>query len=347
MKNSVRISKMLLAAIAATVIVGCAGGERAMVPISYVVEPTKGLPPGMRAVAINDSKVNQVTDRKWSELAANQIQDRILAARNKYGIDIDVADRKHLSEGMTEQDLAAAGVTTTSSPGQGGRVMAIQGIIESEINVKVETHKGKQSTIANITGWGGRGRRGGNVSTREVDTISRNIVVQTTFKLIDTVNNRAWITYSPEPYSQSDKTKTFFLFGSSQTEAELAPRDEVIGAAVNKGVREFVSQMVPCEMQYTMVVDASSNKNSVQGVKMLRSESYTGALTQFKMAIADNPDDDKSVFGAGVACEAMGDFDQALKFYKRAYGIKAEQSYRNAKKRLSADIERIMKTEQA
>ena len=30
-------------------VVGCGGGEKAIVPISYVLEPTKGLPPGLTA----------------------------------------------------------------------------------------------------------------------------------------------------------------------------------------------------------------------------------------------------------------------------------------------------------
>jgi len=143
-------------------LLGCTS-ERAIVSVCYVVEPSKGLPPGMNAVAIMDSKVNTATDRKWSELAANSIQARIQQANDRFGANIKIADRKHLAEGLAEQDLAAAGITSESS---GGDVMAIHGIIQSEINVKVDTKRGSQTTIAGISGFGGHRRGGGGRGAR-------------------------------------------------------------------------------------------------------------------------------------------------------------------------------------
>ncbi|MCH7527208.1 MAG: tetratricopeptide repeat protein [Planctomycetes bacterium] len=320
--------------------IGCAT-ERAFVTISYVVEPTKGVPPGMNAVAVMDSKVNTVTDRKWSELAANMIQARIQTANERFGANLRVADRKHLAEGLAEQDLAAAGVTRSSTAGQGGQVMEVDGIIESEINVKVEKHRGMATTIAGLSGLGGKGWGGGDIRTRQVETVSRNMVVQTTFKLIDTVNNRNWITFSPRPFRQSDRTKTFFLFGSAQTEAALTPRDEIIAAAVEKGVAEFVSQIVPCEMIHEIVVESSTNKNCVSGVQMLRADDFDTATFHFKAALADDPNDYRAAFAAGVAAEASGHYAEALRMYRRAYGLRPDPKYSRAKNRLNGHLNRI------
>lgn len=335
-----RSFRALMAISAVMFVVGCAT-ERAFVTMSYVVEPSKGLPPGLNSVSIVDSKVNTVTDHKWSELAANMIQAKIQASNERFGTSLKVADRKHLSEGLAEQDLASAGVTRTRSASRGGQVMEIQGIIESEINVKVEKHRGRGTTIAGLSGWGGGKWGGGDIRTREVETVSRNMVVQTTFKLIDTVNNRNWITYSPKPYRQSDRTKTFFLFGSASTEADLTPRDEIIAAAVEKGVAEFVSQIVPCEFVEEVVVEASFNKNCVQGVKLLRAEEFEEAASRFKAAMADDINDHKAVYAAGVASEVTGDYKQALRFYRRAYGIRAEHRYGEARDRLKKHVNRI------
>lgn len=334
-----RVSFAVLA-VSVPAMCGCAT-ERAIVSISYVVEPSKGLPPGMNAVAIMDSKVNTVTDRKWSELAANSIQARIQDANDKYGANLRIADRKHLAEGLAEQDLAAAGITSGSQPGAGGRVMEIRGIIESEINVKVATKRGSQSTISGFSGWGGGRSGGGHIDTREVETVQRSITVQTAFKLVDTVNNRNWITYSPAPYSRTDRTHTSILFGSSQTEAELTPRDEIIGAAVERGIREFVGKIVPCKLEYELEVESSPNENCVQGVRMLRAQAYAEALSYFRAAVAQGPNDDKAAYAAGVAAEASGQYQTALDYYRRAYGIRAAVRYKRARDRLFGHIARI------
>ena len=182
---------------------GCATQE-AWVSVNYVLEPSRGLPTGMKAVSVENAKVNEVTDRRWSELAANRIQDLIQDSNRRFGTNLKVVDRKHLSQGLAEADLAAAGLTESDSPGHGGKIMAAQGIIQSEINVKVETHHGKQTTISDLWGAGGRGLGAGEIRTREVDTVSRNITVQTTFKLVDAATNRNWITHSPPPTSRCD-----------------------------------------------------------------------------------------------------------------------------------------------
>lgn len=325
-------------------LMGCVT-ETAWVPISYVLKPERGMPPGMTSVAVMDSKVNEMTDRKWSELAANMIQDLIQEANHRFSAGVKVADRKHLKDVMDEQDLAASGITVSSDAAQGGRVMRVQGVIQSEINVKVETHQGRATTISDLFGFGGGGdgygEGGGEIRTREVETVSRNITVQTVFKLVDMVNNQNWITYAPRPYSRWDRTSTSPLFGSAQTEADLTPRDQIIGEAVAEGAREFVSRILPCEMKYEIAVRASRNKNCTYAVKLLRADEFGEALSYFKRAIAEDPEDDRALFGAGVACEAAGDHEHALRFYKRAYGMSPHGRYRAAKKRLAKHVGRI------
>lgn len=327
----------------AAVLAGCAG-ERALVPISYVVEPSRGLPPGVQTIAVKEAKVNDVTDRKWSELAANMIQDHLHRAATKYGAPIHLADRKHLRDTMAEQDLAAAGVTRSSTAGRGGQVTDVQGIIESEINVKVETHHGTDTTVAGLNLAGGGGRHHGwgavDVQTREVQTTTRNMTVQTSFRLVDAVSNRNLATHSPAPYSQSDRTKVDPLFGSGKTEADMTPRDEVISGAVRQGVVEFVSQLVPTEVHLELAVESSGNPNCTEGVRALRGEAYERALAAFKAALAEDPNDHRAAFGAGAACEALRRHDEAQQYYRQAYSIVEDSYYRDSRDRLTADAHR-------
>ena len=99
----------------ALVSVGCASTERATLAIEYALNPSKGLPPGMNTVAILDAQVNEVTDRKWSELAANRIQQLIQESNDRFGTNLGVADRKHTGSVMQESDMAAAGLTASNN----------------------------------------------------------------------------------------------------------------------------------------------------------------------------------------------------------------------------------------
>lgn len=340
-----RVSMVGLLIGVVTASVGCAGTQKATVAIEYALNPSKGLPPGMNTVAILDAQVNEVTDRKWSELAANRIQQLIQESNDRFGTNLAVADRKHTGSVMQESDMAAAGLTASKNPGKVAQVLGVQGLIMCEINVKVETHKGKGTTISGFDVFGGGGRGfgygGGGVDTREVDKESRHITVQTDFKLVDSATSKNWITHSPKPFTQTDKTKVSLFFGSAKTEESMTPRDELIEAAVDIGARQFVSKMIPCVVRYVVEVKSSGQENCADGVAMLRGDMPDDALAQFKIAMVEGPDDHRAVFAAGVACEKLGRYADALNYYKKACVMKNEGAYLQAKKRMSENIGRI------
>ena len=322
------------------VFAGCAS-EKAFVEYSYVVEPSRGLPPGMKTITIVPAKIGPNTDPKWSDLCVTVMQSLVNESRNEFGTDVEVSDRRDAQVTFDEADLAAAGMSTARG-GSGGQLMAAQGAILSNINVKVEKHVGKKRTLSGMSLWGGGGHGwghgwghgGGDVRTEEVDTVTRNMTVQTAFKLVDAGNNKVWEHYTPKTFRCTDRTKASPIFGSSQTEAELTPQDALIGALVEKGARDFISRLMPCRIDVEAEVVSSGNKCCVQGVKMLRAEAFEEAASNFKMALSENPNDHRAAFGAGVACEASGDYDQALHYYKQAYAGQADTKYREARDRM-------------
>ncbi len=338
------MSRLTLACLACCLfgtVVGCGSKERATVAFEYCLNPSKGLPQGMTAIAILDAQVNEVTDRKWSELAANFIQDLIQDSNDRYGTKLRIADRKHTSSVMQESDMKAAGLVASSQAGQVAQVLDVQGLIMAEINVKVETHKGKGTTISGLSGFGGSYFGGGSVQTREVDKTSRSITVQTAFKLVDTTTSENWATHSPSPYQQTDKTKVSPFFGSAKTEEAMTPRDEIIAAAVESGAREFVSKMIPCTVRYEVQLESSGQENCARGVSYLRGDMPTEAIGQFKAALMENPDDSQAAFAAGVACEMMGRYQEALGYYKQACVLEDDPNYVVARKRMAANADRI------
>jgi hypothetical protein len=320
---------------------GCAPTERAIVEFSYVAQPSRGLPPGMRTIAVMPAKIGPNTDPKWSDLCATVMHNLVNEARNSYGADVVVSDRRDTQVTFDEADLAAAGMSTKRG-GRGGQLLAAQGAILSNINVKVEKHVGRQRTLSGISLWGGGGHGwhhgwghgGGDIDTSEVETVTRNMTVQTEFKLVDTGNNRIWEHYAPKTFRATDRTKASPIFGSSHTEAELTPRDAIIATLVEKGARAFISRLMPCRVDVEAEVVSSRNTCCIRGVKQLRAEAFEDAVFSFKNALADNPDDHRAAYGAGVACEASGQYDDALRFYKQACAGKESRVYREARDRM-------------
>ncbi|MEK7732095.1 MAG: hypothetical protein AAB363_09605, partial [Planctomycetota bacterium] len=203
-------------------VTGCASKETAAVSFSYVVEKEKGLPPGMKTIAIMPAKIGETTDPKWSDLSTTVVAALINESRGKYGTEVTVTERRDTKAVFEEADLAAAGMSTKKG-GSGGELIGADGYLLSNINVKVEKHVGKQRTLSglDIAGWGGHRSGGGrvNAETEEVETVTRNMTVQTEFKLIDSANGRVWEHFSPKTYRATDRTKASPIFGSSKTEA--------------------------------------------------------------------------------------------------------------------------------
>jgi tetratricopeptide (TPR) repeat protein len=284
-------------------------------------------------------------------MAANYIQHLLQESTQRYGAPLEVADRKQTSRVLAESDLAASGLATSSNPGATAKLLNVQGLVMSEINVKTDAKAGKQRTVSgmDIFGYGGRywGGGGGSVDTTEVETVTRNITVQADFKLVDSATGKNWITHSPKPYNRTDRTEASPFFGSSQTEAELTPRDEIIAAAVEQGARQFVSKFVACGVKYEIEVESSGNAACCNAVKYLRGDMYEEAIGLFKAALAEDIEDDRAAFGAGVACEALGRYTEALDYYKRACVLNPEAAYLEQKNRLAADVNRIRPGERA
>jgi len=328
-----------------TVFTGCASKETAAVSFSYVVEKEKGLPPGMKTIAIMPAKVGETTDPKWQELSTTVLASLINESRSKFGTEVTVTERRDAKAVFDEGDMQAAGMAT----GRGGdtKLIGAEGLLLSNINVKVEKHVGKQRTLSGLDlgGYGGHGWGGGNVNaqTEEVETVTRNMTVQTEFKLVDSANGRVWEHFSPKTFRATDRTKASPIFGSSKTEAELTPQDAIIGTLVERGAREFVSQLMPCRIDVEAEVESSGNKNCVQGVKLLRAESYREAISAFQAATAEDSNDHRAAYGAGVACEASGQYESALKYYKQACAGEDNRAYADARDRMKMYGSRIRK----
>lgn len=352
-----KVAAIVVSLVTIALLTGCgAKREKFNLTVSYVLEPTEQLPAGLSTVAVLDAGTeidgSEDDDRskKWATIAADMIEEMILESASKFGSGLSVAKRRETTKVLAEQDMKAAGLVDPGTAARAAKMLNVQALISSKLNIRVETKKSKKTTfdLTHIAAVAGRGWGGGSagIGAREADQISRNITVQCKFSMLDAATGDSYFEYAPKPFRKHDQKTPGVIFGRSAGEGDLDPVDMYIGELVEEGVREFVSMFVPCEVEYTYLLESARTEMSAAGIAALRADDYETAMTHFKNAVAEDPGDHRSVFGMGITSELMGDWDAALKYYRRVSGMLGIDrddmtKYLAAKNRVAAHKDRI------
>ena len=341
MKRTIAI---ILVCLCSTSLACLSKSQVATVTFETNMQPQKPISEQYGNIAVMNSQVGGDTgefdQQKWATMTADLIQYYLEQASEKNNIPIKLVDREHLAKTMGEKDLASAGVTDNSDEMAAAKVEGAKAILTSKVTIKIDKQVGKKRTIdaVGVIGgaWRGGGFGGGDVDTEQVDEEARSITVQSQFQLKDAATNEIIVSHNSRPEQSFDKTKASAFFGSSKTEADMTPRDKVIGEIIERQAQTFLGKFVPMHISQTVEVTHSSNECSKAGVGALVVDDWDEALAKFKLAISESPDDHESLFGAGVCCEKLNRPDEARKYYKRAQSLDTEEpKYRAAVDRVS------------
>lgn len=184
------------------------------------------------------------------------------------------------------------------------------------------------------------------IATKDVEEISRSLTVQCSFTLIDAATGQAILQYSPPPARKQDRQSPDFFFGSMMGDKELDPVDHFIGELVERATQEFVSMLVPVQVQYTYELTARHSA-SEEALRALRADDYAGALASLEKDHRKYSDEHEIMFSLGVVNELMGRHEQGLQWYRKALASKDVDEeevhlYTAAKDRLAAHMGRIL-----
>ncbi len=335
-----RLLKGMVVCLAAAAVAGCGGKSKtATVTIRYTSEPTSKLSEQHMHIAVYNTDViaaegsDSFDEKKWREMTADFVQSELQNAADKHGLPIKLVDREHIKATLGEKDMASAGLTDSGDAMASSALQGATAILTSRVTIKVD----KQSKTEYKQGTSFRGFNfGGGEKTEE----RRTITVTSQFQLKDAGTNEVIFAYSGRPQSLSEggRNKNPF-FGKSKTEVEMTPRDEVIGTLVEQHLRSFMSKFAPVTFEATMDVESGKTEASTQGVNILvtatTDEEFQSALDKFKVSLSEKPEDDKTLFAAGVCCERLQQPDEALRYYKQARAIEEkEEKYIEAVQRL-------------
>jgi hypothetical protein len=307
---------------------GC-GGPTAEVTFTDMSQPSQPLSSEYMHIAVYQAETSgsaEYDQEKWREIAADTIQAVLEDAKNQHNIPIQLVDRQHVKIALAESDMKDAGITGGAPPSSA--LSEATAIITSKVNVKVDTQKGKKRSL-NVGAIAGRvAGFGGGPASRELDEIKRTITVQCQFQLkANDGSNTIIVSHNGRPEQLEEEAKASAFSSSSKTEQDLTSRDKVIGAIVEKQIRDFTSKFIPTEYSASVEVESSSNEDCAMGVKSLVLGDWDSALMRFKKAVEANDKDDKALFGAGVASEKLGRLSDAKRFYKLARSYDMDQPH--------------------
>lgn len=316
---------------------GCVSKPTATVEFTYTSQPKAPLVEEYMKIAVYEAETKgsgEYDQEKWKGMAADLIRHHLQNAGDELNMPIEIVDREHMGIASAESDMAAAGITEGGD--KESAFADATAIITTKLNVKIDKQKGKGTSMdaAALVGtvWGG----GGGVSTREVDEEARTITVQCQFQMkANDGSNQIIHNYSGDWEMHSEQLESGFFFGSAQTEQDMTPRDKVIGGIVKKQLQKFTAKFLPSTTKAEVQVESSNDENCIAGVEALVVSDWQTALTNFKKALAVDRQDDLALFGAGVACEKLGQFSEALKYYKQA------RSYEDGEPKYAAAIARV------
>lgn len=360
--------------------------EKQVVTVSYVVAPPKPLPENIKAVAVIDSGVDSdeetadLREKKWSKIAADLTEAMLQSAEAEYGSHLKVVQRRATKQILAEQDLQLVGIVEGDAVARAGKLLAVDGLIMSKINIHIAVRKSTKSEIDWISVLGGGGNRpirdprmrhgpggpgnpyragpqrggqpgGFDIPKRQIEEISRQLTIQCSFSLVDAVTGESVVRFAPPVIQKADKAKPDFLFGRCIDESDLDPVDHFIGELVEHAARDFVGMLAPVRVEHSYLV-IGRGKEGERAVRALRADDFPKALSEFEAAHKDDPEEPDTVFALGVTCELMGDFEKALAYYREVAAMEDVDKddlpvYLGAKDRLTAQMDRIVRVRQA
>jgi hypothetical protein len=178
----------------------------------------------------------------------------------------------------------------------------------------------------------------------QVPYTRRSCTATVSFFMDDIANGKVIVADQSERKFNSDDTngdtgKAFLRAMGAAGDDNLPPPDQILGDLIGQCVTDFIAKISPHQIHVKEKLDSGKSGSVSDGNKLALAGEYKDALECYKDGIKEKPDDVGAVFNAGLACEAMGNLEEAVKYYDKAYQMKkGETKYIAARKRVRAEL---------
>lgn len=304
---------------------GC--GEKYKVTLRYDRPPQVQIPEKVHSVGIAQFGGKSTMDKRWGDIAS----DRLAARLHEYNVKYQryqLVDRKRLKAILDEQDLASA-FSDSSQAVQAGKLAKVDAMIYGTVTVTSQDQRGTR-TVYNLDG-----------KSRQVAYTQRHVMTAVNFTIDDIATGKTLHTVSLMRDYDSEKGKggsddlvnsmvKGLLGGSSTPDAT----EEVASDLIDQCIDAFLVQISPHEVVVTETLRMGRTEEVETGNKLADAGDYGEAIEAYASALAIEPEDHEAVFNTGVMYEAMGKLSEAEQWYSRAFKMKSEKQYLNARKRV-------------
>jgi len=312
--------------IVAPVLAAICGCEDKPITITYDRPAEYEIPPTIRRIAIAEFGGATATDKKFGNIAADQLASRLDAYNKKYQR-YELVDRKRLKAILDEQDLQLA-ICDTDSAVQAGKIAKVDAVIYGNVSVSTKDEQASKMSF--------------DFRTRRPKTVyytKRYCMASVNFTMDDLRTSRTLATVTLTEEYDSDKDAKGAKIGKALGFAgsSLPPAEQILNRLIAECVDQFVRKISPHAVVETVKMERGASKIVQTGNKLARAGHYAEALDCYLRALKTNPGDDGAMFNAGLVYEATGKLDQAEQYYSRAFEIRDKEKYLIARRRVRAE----------
>ena len=312
----------------ASALVGC-GGERA-IKLRYQRPAARQIPANIKRIGIAEFGGQTAEDRRWGNIASDKLAAALDEANRKYQR-YQLVDRKRLKAILDERDLQLF-ISDGASAGKVGKLANVDAMIYGSVSVTHSDERGTRRVLDPFSR---------SLKTKKVRYTRRHCMATVNFTMDEISTGTTLIAenLSNEYDSETDKKaggsgiNKILGFGGDS----LPPTDQVLAALIDTSVAEFIAKISPHEVVVTEKLQGGKSKIVGTGNKLAAAGDHAEAMECYQAAVEAKPDDHGAVFNIGVMHEAMGNFDQAVDYYTRAFKIKPKERYVFARRRVRGE----------
>lgn len=343
--------RVLAALLAVALAVGCS--EKATVTIREHIEPTKPFPAEQIKIAVSPFPADMSDDARQpggtlfdqSAPAAEVFESYLSDIVKRDGLNVIIVDRATLDIQMMEHDIGISELVLRDDEDRElPKMLGVDVILTTKCLVtQVVSEVEKESvSLGGVLGQVLPGGRRKVTSTRKGYRLQLHV---------DGMFRLTWLGSAEAIHSDSivrtdsDSTMPSSFLGGDKSLADLKPPESMVNRLLQSMAEEFFLPMVGGERVVAQVeVRASNNPSCIHGIRQLRGEYWAEALESFEEAIQEatqeHSEDDRALFGAGVASEMLRRYEDALDYYRRAEVVDDEDTYRAGMNRMKLKLDR-------
>ena len=326
-----RYSLIVLSIGALMLSAGC--GEKDKVELRYDRPAQYQIAPSIKTLGIAQFGGRTAADRQWGDIASDRLAVRLDEYNNKYHR-YQLVDRKRLKAILDERDLQAA-FSDSSQAVQAGKVAHVDAMIYGTVNVTSQDDhltrtqlesdhaEDERGPIRSSPRDGGcqllRRRRGHRQDDRQ--RVGHARLRQRLAEILR------------QGIVERDQAR-----GHGRVQGPRADRQGDL--ASDRRVRRGVpGQDQPARGRRHRESRKGKSEAVKTGNKLAMAKDYAEALEAYQAALREKPDDHDAVFNAGVMYEALGKLGKAEEMYDKAFKMKPETQYVQARKRVRLEAE--------